>query len=72
MEGIQYLEEGYRIRRGEILGYTHTHIDRPETPTNVGIYAPGIEYEPGDKAVCHPDQELMLIGWDGQVNLIRP
>ncbi len=60
---IEYLPVGTIVKRGDIIGYTTSLQVRPETLLNLGIMR-GITYL--------PDQEMMLIGPDGQLNFIRP
>ena len=58
----EYLKEGTIIRRGDLLGYT-AQWRHAWSVLMVGMFRAN-NY--------HPLQEMMLIGPDGQLNLIRP
>ncbi len=59
---IEYLKEGTIVRRGDLLGYT-AQWRHAWSVLMVGMFRAN-NY--------HPLQEMMLIGTDGQLNLIRP
>lgn len=62
--GLQYVPVDSVVHRGDTIAYTNLPPDIPETILNFGAIRPSY----GD---YDPDQEMMYIGPDGQLNLLR-
>ncbi len=62
---IEYLPVGTIVHRGDLIAFTDKLYDRPEAVLNLGICR-------NQRCNLLSSQEMMLIGPDGQLNLIRP
>ena len=73
MEGMQYIAPGTKIFPGDIIGYTHQYNYGGEIRNpvlNIGLFN---NNSPETTNFGYwKDQDLSLIGKDGQINLIRP
>ena len=72
-DGIQALESGTIISPGDIIGYTHQYVHNGEIRNpvfNIGLF--NAKSNKKTNFGYWADQDLILIGLDGQINLIKP